>query len=106
MRVTVRRASPIRLDVNLAPQFTHDPLVLLRFTGQAGTWQVTAREAGRDSLSATIGADSSALSQVLVLLSGGSLSVGLPPHAVVTLAIPPSDVGGQNWFDCAREQMM
>jgi hypothetical protein len=106
MRVTVRRASQIRLDVSLAPEYTHDPVVSLRFAGPAGNWQVTAREAGGNSLAATLGADSSALSRVVVLLSGGSLNVGVPPHAVVTLALRPSDVGGQNWFDCAREQMM
>jgi hypothetical protein len=106
LRVTVRRSSPIRLDMGLAQQFTHDPVVALRFTGPAGTWQVTAREAGRNTLAATLGADNSALSQILVLLSGGTLNVGLAPHAVVTMAIRPSDVGGQNWFDCAREKMM
>ena len=106
MRVTVRRSSPIRLDVSLARQFAHDPVVPLRFAGPAGNWQVTAREAGKTTLAVTLGTDNSALSHVLVLLSGGTLNVGLPPNAVVTLAIRPSDVGGQNWFDCARDKMM
>jgi len=106
VRVTVRHSSPIRLDVSLAQQFAHEPVIPIRFVGPAGNWQVTAREAGKNVLVATLGADNSALSQVLVLLSGGTLNVGLPPHAVVMLAIHPSDVDGQNWFDCAREKMM
>jgi hypothetical protein len=105
VRVTVRRSSPIRLDVSLAHEYTYDPVVPLRFAGPAGTWQVTAHEVGKAMLAVTLGADNSALSQVLVLLSGGTFNVGRPPHAVVTLTIRPSDVSGQNWFDCAREQM-
>jgi hypothetical protein len=106
LRVTVRREAPIRLDVTLAPQFTHDPIVPLRFVGPAGGWQVTAHQVGKTDLSVTLGSDNVALSHVLVLLSGGTLNVGMPPQAVVLLAIRPSDTSGQNWFDCAREKLL
>lgn len=106
LHVTVRREAPIRLDVSLAPQFTHDSVVPLRFVGPAGTWQVTAHQIGKTQLSVTLGSDNVALSHVLVLLSGGTLDVGTPPQAVVLLAIRPSDTSGQNWFDCAREKLL
>jgi hypothetical protein len=106
LRVIVRREAPIRLDVALAPQFTHDPVVPLRFVGPAGGWQVTAHQVGKTQLSVTLGSDNVALSHVLVLLSGGALDVGTPPQAVVLLAIRPSDTSGQNWFDCAREKLL
>src|SRR5579863_506232 len=106
LHVTVRRESPIRLDIALAPKFGHDPAVPLRFVGPAGTWQVTAHQVGTTLLSVTLGSDNIALSHVLVLLSGGTLDVGTPPQAVVVLAIRASDTNGQNWFDCAREKLL
>jgi hypothetical protein len=106
LRINVRRESAIRLTVTLARQYDHEDVVPLRFVGPAGTWQVTARAYGASQLGVTLGSDNTALSHILVLLSGGMFSVGLPPHAVVSLAIKPSDTNGQNWFDCAREKLM
>lgn len=105
LRVTVRRDTAIRLNVSLAPQYDHEKAVPLRFAGPAGTWQVTAYQISATQLGVKLGSDNTALSHVLVLLSGGTLNVGLAPHAVVSLVIRPSDTSGQNWFDCAREKL-
>ena len=106
MRVTVRRETAIRLNVSLAPQYDHEKTVPLRFVGPAGTWQVTAYQISATQLSVKLGSDNTALSHVLVLLSGGTFNVGLPPHSVVSLVIRPSDTSGQNWFDCARDKLL
>ena len=105
LRVTVRDEAPIRLVVVLAPVFTDTPAVVpLHFTGPAGNWQITARRAGRNTLGVSLSDNNAALSRVLVLLSGGTLEIGAPPHIIVTFAISPSDTNGQNWFDCARQK--
>lgn len=106
LRISVQRKSAIRLTVSLARQYEHEATVPLRFAGPAGNWQVTARAYGTSSLGVTLGSDNTALSHILVLLSGGTLNVGLPPHPVVSLVIKPSDTSGQDWFDCAREKLM
>lgn len=106
LRISVRRNSAIRLTISLAKQYEYEPTVPLRFVGPAGTWQVTSRAYGTSLLGVTLGSDNTALSHILVLLSGGTFNVGLPPHAVVSLIIKPSDTQGQNWFDCAREKLM
>jgi hypothetical protein len=106
LRISVQRESAIRLTVSLARQYEHEAIVPLRFAGPAGNWQVTARASGTSLLGVTLGSDNTALSHILVLLSGGTLNVGLPPHQVVSLVIKPSDTSGQNWFDCAREKLM
>jgi hypothetical protein len=106
LRISVRRDSAIRLTISLAKQYGYEASVPLRFVGPAGKWQVTARAYGTSLLGVTLGSDNTALSHVLVLLSGGTFNVGLPPHAVVSLVIKPSDTNGQNWFDCAREKLM
>jgi hypothetical protein len=66
---------------------------------------VTAYQISATQLGVKLGSDNTALSHVLVLLSGGTLNVGLAPHGVVSLVIRPSDTSGQNWFDCAREKL-
>lgn len=106
LRISVRRDLAIRLTISLAKQYEYEPIVPLRFVGPAGTWQVTSRAYGTSLLGVTLGSDNTALSHILVLLSGGTFNVGLPPHAVVSMVIKPSDTSGQNWFDCAREQLM
>ena len=106
LRISVRRESAIRLTVSLARQYEHEAVVPLRFVGPAGTWQVSARAYGASQLGVTLGSDNTALSHILVLLSGGTFNVGLSPHPVVSLIIRPSDTSGQNWFDCAREKLM
>ena len=106
LRISVRRGAPIRLTVSLARQYEYEATEPLRFVGPAGTWQVTSRAYGTSLLGVTLGSDNTALSHILVLLSGGTFDVGLPPHGVVSLVIKPSDTRGQNWFDCAREKLM
>ena len=70
-----------------------------------GRWQAQTRRAGARQVAVSLGADNTALSHVLMLLSGGTLDFGPPDRAIASLTIPPSDTGGQNWFDCAREKM-
>ena len=53
-----------------------------------------------------LGSDETALSRILVLLSGGTLELGRPAQPIVSLAISPSDTQGQTWFDCARGKML
>ena len=78
----------------------------LRFTGPAGAWQVAAHRTAAHQATVALGADDTALSRILVLLSGGVLEVGTPSQPIATLAISPSDAQGQTWFDCAHEKVL
>ena len=104
--VAVRRDAPIRLVVSLASPAVGSVSVPLRFTGAAGAWQIVARRTAAHQIAVTLGSDETALSRVLVLLSGGVLEVGAPAQPIVSLAISPSDAQGQSWFDCARGKML
>jgi hypothetical protein len=107
LQVAVRRNAPIRMTVSLPgplPPEKRVPLAL-RFNGPAGRWQVNARPMGSRQFAAALGSDDIALSRVLVLLSGGVLEVGDQTHAIPSLGLPPSEVQGRVWFDCARGTM-
>jgi hypothetical protein len=107
LQVTVRRDAPIRLVVALAPAPATRPVTApLRFNGSAGSWQVTARRTAARQFTVALGSDDTALSRILILLSGGTLELGRPPQPIVSLAISPSDTQGQTWFDCARGKML
>jgi hypothetical protein len=110
LRVTVRRDAPISLDLSLATflqrRLAAHAAIPLRFAGSAGRWQVSARQTASRQLAVTLGSGDSALSRVLVLLSGGAMDVENPERVVLSLIIPPSDAPGQLWFDCARGKMM
>jgi hypothetical protein len=110
LRIAVSRAAPIRLTLSLAMQLWWSPAshaaVPLRFNGPAGRWQVTAQPSGNRQIIVTLGSDESALSRVLVLLSGGVLDVIEAERIVVSLVVGPSDAQGQLWFDCARSKMI
>jgi hypothetical protein len=110
LRVTVRRSAPIRLALSLAPPLEVRAFgraaIPLRFTGPTGRWQVVAQQSGIRQLAVALGSDETALSRVLVLLSGGMLEVGEPGQANITLAVAPSDTRGQLWFDCARGKII
>jgi hypothetical protein len=106
LAVTVRRDMPIRLVVSLASPTHGPPSVPLRFTGPAGAWQAVAHQATARQISVALGSDETALSHVLVLLSGGMLEAGPPAQLIVSLVISPSDAQGQAWFDCARRKML
>lgn len=105
--VSVQRDSPIRLLVSLpaAPVPPAPANTAVRFAGPAGSWQVTARATGRQ-FAVAIGSDETALSRILVLLSGGTLDLGDPGKPVASLTVSPSDAQGQNWFDCARAKVL
>jgi hypothetical protein len=104
--VAVHRDAPIRLVVSLASPALGSVSVPLRFTGAAGAWQIVARQTAARQIAVALGSDETALSRVLVLLSGGVLEVGVPAQPIVSLAISPSDAQGQSWFDCARGKML
>jgi hypothetical protein len=107
LQVTVPRNAPIRMTVSLArslPSGRPIPMAL-RFNGPAGRWQVNARPVGTRQLAAALGSDDTALSRVLVLLSGGVLEVGEPDAAIPSLGLTPSEARGRVWFDCARRNM-
>jgi hypothetical protein len=107
VQVSVRRDAPIRLVVALASAPVPRPVTApLHFTGSAGSWQVTARRAGARQFTVALGSDDTALSRILILLSGGTLELGKPPQPIVSLSISPSDTQGQTWFDCARGKML
>jgi len=110
LRVTVRRDAPIRLNLSLVAllqsRLAAHVAIPLRFAGSAGRWQVSARQTSSRQLAVTLGSGDSALSRVLVLLSGGAMDVESPERVVLSLIIPPSDAPGQLWFDCARGKMM
>jgi hypothetical protein len=105
LRVTVRRNAAIQMTVSLPgplPPGRSAPMAL-RFNGPAGSWQVSARPVGSRQLTAALGSDETALSRVLVLLSGGVLEIGEQERAIPSLALAPSETRGRTWFDCARE---
>ena len=105
--ISIRRDQPIRVIVSLESQPVHGPVIVpLRFTGSAGLWQVAARRTAAYRFTVTLGFDDTALSRVLILLSGGMLELGEPAQPIVSLTISPSDTQGQIWFDCARGKML
>ena len=104
MHVTIRRNEPVQLTVSLAAQPVPNT-VSLRFSGPAGNWQAQAHRSSSRAVGVVLGSDNTALSRVLVLLSGGTFDVGPPDQALASLAIAASDTRGQLWFDCAREKM-
>jgi hypothetical protein len=106
LAVTVRRDMPIRLVVSMAAPAYGPSSVPLRFTGPAGAWQVAAHRTTARQISVVLGSDETALSHVLVLLSGGVLEAGPPAQPMVSLVISSSDAQGQAWFDCARRKML
>jgi hypothetical protein len=101
--VTVRRGIPIRLVISLGRPIPAK--VAIRFAGSAGGWQALALQAGKQQLAVDLGPDETALSRLLVLLSGGTMDVGGRDQAIISLTIPPSDGKGQLWFDCARNRL-
>lgn len=103
LMVSVRRNAPVRLA--LALDDTAPAIARLRFTGGSGVWQIVAQRAGTGSLAATLGADSLALSRVLVLLGGGTLEIGEAEQALPALGLPAAGEQGQAWFDCARDRL-
>jgi hypothetical protein len=105
VHVTIRRNEPVQLTVSLAAQPAPSTPVTLRFSGPAGNWQVLAHRSSSHAVGVALGSDNTALSRVLVLLSGGTLDVGVPDQPLASLAIAASDTRGQLWFDCAREKM-
>jgi hypothetical protein len=105
--VSIRRDAPIRAVVALETPAAHGPAsVPLRFTGPAGAWQVAAHRSAARRFTVTLGADDTALSRVLILLSGGTLELGEPAQPIVALSIGASDTQGQAWFDCARGKLL
>jgi hypothetical protein len=107
MQIAVRRDAPLRLVIALPSRPQPAPRTLpVRFTGPAGSWQAAGRLTAPRELTVALGADELALSRILVVLSGGTLDVGEPGQLVVSLAVGPSDAGGQEWFDCARGRLL
>ena len=105
--VSAQRDSPIRLLVSLpaTPVPPAPANTAVRFAGPAGSWQATARAAGRQ-FTVALGSDETALSRILVLLSGGVLDLGDQGKPVASLTVSPSDTEGQKWFDCARAKVL
>jgi hypothetical protein len=103
LTISVRRNVPVRLALALgepAPATAR-----LRFTGNSGNWQIGAQRAGDRSLGATLGADTIALSRVLVLLGGGTLDVGEAEQGLPAISVPAAGGQGQTWFDCSRDKL-
>ncbi|MBU6498347.1 MAG: hypothetical protein KGJ41_05580 [Rhodospirillales bacterium] len=77
-----------------------------RFLGATGSWELALRSNGRRDLVGYLPAGEAALSQVLVLLSGGMLEAIDQEAGLPKLRLPPSDAEGQTWFDCARSKQL
>ena len=77
LRVSIRHNAPIAVSLALAVDRPHGRAAIpLRFTGQAGNWQVTGQQTASRQIICHTGTDETALSRVLVLLSGGVVDVG------------------------------
>ena len=106
LQVIVRRNAPIQLAISLPRSLPPGkPAVVMRFSGPAGNWQINARRTGSRQLTADLGSDDTALSRVLVLLSGGLVEVGEQDQAIPSFGLAPSEASGRVWFDCARKSM-
>lgn len=103
LTVGIRRNEPVRLTLALAEPAP--PTARLRFSGSSGNWQIVAQQAGARSLVATLGADTLALSRLLVLLGGGTLEIGEPDQALPAIGLPAAGEQGQTWFDCGRDRL-
>jgi hypothetical protein len=74
------------------------------FRGAAGNWRLLSAARASHDLVAYIAPGEASSSKVLTLLNGGVLAVGGAHPTLRHLRLPPSDSGGQAWFDCVRRQ--
>lgn len=73
----------------------------LRLSGPAGSWSLPGRTVGR-AVQASGTMDENAASRLLVLLSGGTLSVGRAGG----ISLPNAGPAGKTWFECVRRQLL
>jgi hypothetical protein len=112
LAIGIRHATPLRLllSVPRPPGVTDRPATLrARFSGPAGTWalggSLTPRSASTMGGTVPLGADDVALSRLLLMLSGGMLTLESPVMGLPTLVLPPSGADGSRWFACVRERL-
>lgn len=100
LQIAVRREGLIRLTLSLpgAPP----PRPVARFIGPAGRWVVQGSPAGRHDVLFTLGRNNTSLSRILMMLSGGVVSLEPPGEDSPILSLPESGPEGQQWFTCVR----
>jgi hypothetical protein len=104
LEIAVRPDSAIRLTLALPGDPPDRPVA--HFSGPAGHWAMLGLRAGHHEAAFALGRNESALSRVLMLLSGGMLQVEAPGEALPTLSLPESGADGQQWFMCARRNVI
>ncbi len=102
LSVVAHDARPILLILAPVPPRPHGRLEL-HFTGPAGNWVLSAAKTRYRSAIASFGSGDTGLSQLLFMLSGGTVIAGSAGSGVPLLSLPPSGAEGGRWFDCVRE---
>jgi hypothetical protein len=100
LQIAVRRDGPIRLTMSVPGDAPAKPVV--HFNGPAGRWLVPGTPAGRRQDVFSLARDETALSRILMLLSGGTLNLEPPGEDLPILSLPESGAEGQQWFACVR----
>lgn len=100
LQIAVRREGLIRLTVSLPGDAPGKPIA--RFSGAAGRWLLPGAHGGRREAVFTLARSETSLSQILVLLSGGTFSLEPSDPEVPILSLPESGAEGQQWFACVR----
>ena len=107
LAISAGHAGPIRLVLS-QPAPEAGPLapgtrVQLRFTGPAGTWQISGAATRDNAAVFSFGAGEDALSRLLIMLSGGTIDPEAPGLPLISL--PASNADGTIWFTCVRHAL-
>jgi hypothetical protein len=100
LQISVRREGPIRLTISLPGDTPASPVA--RFSGPAGRWLITGIHGGPHAAVFTLDRNETSLSRILVLLSGGTLTLEPAGGDLPILSLPESGADGQQWFGCVR----
>jgi hypothetical protein len=79
--------------------------VPIAFSGTSGSWTVTGHVAGSNRAIASRPMTDDNAGQLLVLLEGGTVTVGNRNDGLPRLRIPNGGVSGREWFECVRRQL-
>ena len=91
---------PIRLSVSLPQDAPAKPEA--HFSGPAGHWLILGSHGAHHEARITLVRGDIALCRILMLLSGGALTLEPAAEDEPILSLPESGANGRDWFACAR----
>lgn len=103
LQIAVRPEGLLRLAMSLPGDAPDRPVA--RFSGSAGYWQILGAHAGDREVTFSLARNETSLSRILMLLSGGMLSLEPPDENLPVLSLPESGAEGRKWFACARRSV-